>query len=459
MRSLLLGAVLAAARLAAQSTAPLHQLRQLHDTTLANGLQVYVIEDHAIPLATAEIVVHGGAMTQDSGLEGVPHLFEHMLFKGYGGGQQQFQKDLFDLHGEYNGETSDEQVAYYVIVSSKKIGDGLAVLARMLRDPDFDRDGLERERFVIFNEYDRDMADPVFQLRRAVEQRLWSTAWGRKNGLGDPAAIRAATPATLKAIYHRYYVPNNAALLVSGDVSTASVFKDARHAFDGWRAAPDPFVASPVPPIPALPVMKAVVMTGDVQDVTVMMDWQGPSVGDTANLTYAADVFTALFNDPASRVQLHLVRSGLFQSLSIDYETRHHVGPIELVGRTTVDSLPHALAALKGELIDCALPDAFDDDALQGSRQARRVGQALAFQTGTEAALHYGLWWGNAGLDYVRGYAKRVASVSALDVNQYVSTYIEAPYVLGVLGPKTTNGALMSAVHSFLADSVARAAK
>jgi zinc protease len=431
----------------------------LRDTTLANGLKVYVFEDHAVPLATAEIVVHGGAMAQDSGLEGVPHLYEHMLFKGYGSGQEAFQHDLFYLHGTYNGSTGYEHVAYYVIVSSKKIGEGLSILSRMLRDPDFDNDGLTRERAVVFNEFDRDMADPVFQLRRNVERRLWSTAWGRKNPLGEPAAISAATPATLKAIYHRYYVPNNAAVFVSGDVSTAEVFNEARHAFDGWRAAPDPFVASPVPPIPALPGTQAVVMTGDVQDATVMIAWQGPSVGETPDQTYAADVFSTMVNDPASRVQQRLVKSGLFQELGISYLTEHHVGPIALVGRTTLDSLPHALAALRHELIDWGMPDAFDADALEGARQERRVAQALELQNGTTAALRFGEWWGIAGLDYYKSYPDRLLAVSALDVNQYVTTYIDAPYVIGVLGPKGTNDALTADVRGFIIESEPSAAK
>jgi zinc protease len=431
----------------------------LRDTTLANGLQIYVIENHAVPLVTEEIMVHNGAMTQDPGTEGVPHLYEHMLFKGYGGGQEAFQQALADLHGEYNGFTSEESVGYYVTIASKKYGDGLSILARMLRDPDFDADGLKRERFVVLNEFDRDMTNSPYQLHRAVEAKLWSTAWGRKNALGEPTALQAATPALLKTIYRQYYIPNNAAVFVSGDVSTEAVFDAARHAFDGWRRGPDPFVAHPIPAIPALPSMKAIVMTGPVQDVTVIMEWQGPSVGETPDLTYAADVFSALFNDPSSSVQLHLVTSGLFQDVSIGYSTLHHVGPIELTGRTTLDSLPRALAALKRELVACSLPNAFDADALAGSRQARRVGQALEMQSGTSAALHYGAWWGIAGLDYYRGYPSHIMAVTADDVGLYVSTFLYQPYVLGVLGPKGATDTMMPPVREFVGQAPSQAVR
>jgi zinc protease len=422
----------------------------LRDTTLANGFQIYVIENHAVPLATAEVVVHNGAMTQDSGMEGVPHLYEHMLFKGYGGGQEEFDRAMADLHGASNGFTDYEDVGYFITMPSKKVGDGVSILGRMLRDPDFDADGLKRERFVVFNEIDRDMAEPVFQLRLAVERRLWSTAWGHKNPVGDPAALDAATPALLKTIYHRYYLPNNAALFVSGDVSPAAVFDAARHAFDGWRAGPDPFVAHPVPPIPVLPAIKAAIITGAVQDVTVIIDWQGPSTGETPDQTYAADVFSTLVNDPLSRVQLHLVSTGLFQDLSMSYIALHHIGPIELIAHTTVAALPRALPALKHELVACAAPGAFDDDALAGSRQARRVAQVLELQSGTVAAVRYGGWWGTAGLDYYRGYTDHVLAVTAADVSSYVATYIEQPYVIGVLGPTGTNDSLLAPLKTFV---------
>jgi zinc protease len=431
----------------------------MRDTTLANGLEIHVVENHAVPLVTEEIAVRNGAMAQDGGQEGIPHLYEHMLFKGYGGGQQEFQRELSDLHGEYNGFTSEESVGYYVTIASKKYGDGLSILARMLRDPDFDDDGLKREKAVVLNEFDRDMAHPEYQLQRAVEQRLWSTAWGRKNSLGEAGAIVAATPKVLATIYHEYYVPNNAALFVSGDVSADAVFNAARHAFDGWRRGPDPFVAHPVPPIPSLPSSKAVILTSDVQDVTILLVWQGPSVGETPDLTYAADVFSTLFDDPSAPAQLDLVSTGVFQELSLSYSTLHHVGPIELTGHTTVAALPRALAALKRELIACTRPGAFDDDALAGSRQARRVGRALSIESGSAAALRYADWWGIAGLDYYRAYPDRVAAVTSNDVTAYVETYLTQPYVIGVLGPKAATPDMTSAVRAFMVDSTMAAAQ
>src|SRR5690349_16762302 len=86
--------------------------RITHHDTLANGLEVIVVENHSVPLATVEVVVRAGAMIQEEEDQGVPHLFEHMLFTGYrGAGDRDFRQTTSELHAAYNGTTSDETVA------------------------------------------------------------------------------------------------------------------------------------------------------------------------------------------------------------------------------------------------------------------------------------------------------------------------------------------------------------
>src|SRR5690242_19333167 len=81
--------------------------RQVTSKTLPNGLTVVVAENHAIPLATVEVVVRGGAITQQRDEQGVPHLFEHMLFRSYrAGGVQNFGEAASRIDAGYNGTTS-----------------------------------------------------------------------------------------------------------------------------------------------------------------------------------------------------------------------------------------------------------------------------------------------------------------------------------------------------------------
>jgi zinc protease len=440
---------------AGAQTSPADALRRaLHDTTLDNGLTVIAIENHAVPLVTIDITFRTGAFTQEAGDEGVPHLFEHMLFKSYiDDSRRTWPMEAGRLDAQYNGRTSAEQVNYYVLLPSPNFDDAMGDMAQLVRDPIFTQDNLDRERQVVFDEFNRDASNPLYLADRAVDQRLWTTSWGRKNPLGEPKSIADATPKRLTEIFHRYYVPNNAAVAVSGDITAAQVFKSARTHFGHWRRAPDPFALAPVPAIAPLPRTTGVIMEGDIRDVVLILKWQGPSVTDTGQRadTYAADVLSEILNAPGSSFQQHLVDNGLFSSCTMGYATLGHVGPIALVAHTSVDSLRRALDALWGQMMALAVGSAFTDEELADARQARRVGAAFEMDNGTGIAHTAAFWWSVAGLDYFRDYTDRLQSVERPAIDRYVVRYLDQqPLVAGVLVPKGRGDQLKPVLERFL---------
>jgi zinc protease len=440
---------------AGAQTSPADALRRaLHDTTLDNGLTVIAIENHAVPLVTIDITFRTGAFTQAAGDEGVPHLFEHMLFKSYiDDNRRAWPQEAGRLDAEYNGRTSEEQVNYYVLLPSSNFDDAMADMAQLVRDPIFNQDNLDRERLVVFDEFNRDASNPFYLADRAVDQRLWTTSWGRKNALGESKSISDATTKRLTEIFHRYYVPNNAAVAVSGDITAAQVFKSARNHFGHWRRAPDPFAGAPVPAVAPLPKSTGVIMEGDVRDVVLLLKWQGPSVTDTSQRadTYAADVLSEILNAPGSTFQQHVVDNGLFSSCTIGYSTLAHVGPIALVAHTSVDSLRPALDALWGQMMALSTGSAFTDEELADARQARRVGAAFEMDNGTGIAHTAAFWWSVAGLDYFRDYTDRLQSVERPAIDRYVVRYLDQqPLVAGVLVPKGRGDQLKPVLARFL---------
>lgn len=301
--------------------------RILHTQTLDNGMQVIVVENHSVPVATAEIVFRAGAMTQEDEDQGVPHLFEHMLFKSYrGDGGAPFGWEAAQQHAGYNGATSDEAVMYYLTLPSANTDRALGILARLVRDARFENEDFQPERFVVLGELQRAGSNPQFHLDREASTLLWGTSFARKNVIGDELPLLQVNTSRLKTIFERYYVPNNAALIVSGDVSAPRVFEMARSHFAGWKRRPDPFAGHPVPPMAVLGSSRAVVVTGDVNTVTLELEWQGPSVSDDPRGTYAADVLSDVLQDDQSDFHTRLVDSGLFQSADLVYTTRAHVG-------------------------------------------------------------------------------------------------------------------------------------
>lgn len=450
-----LALVLLVAAGARAQTSPADALRRsVHDTTLENGLTVIAVENHAVPLVTIDITFKTGAFTQEPGDEGVPHLFEHMLFKSFiDDSRATWQQEAGRLDAEFNGGTSHEQVNYWVLLPSSSFDDAMGDVAQLVRDPVFTQENLDAERLVVFDEFNRDASDPVYLMERAVDQRLWTTSWGRKNPLGEAKSINAAGTRRLNEIFHRYYVPNNAVVAVSGDVTPAQVFKSARTHFGHWRRAPDPFSAVPVPAVAPLPTSSGVIMEGDVRDVVLFLKWQGPSVTDTGQRsdTYAADVLSTILDSPGSTFQQHLVDNGLFSSCSISYLTLGHVGPIALVARTSVDSLAPALNALWGQLMDLTSGGGFTDEELDGARQTRRVEAAFEMDNATAIAHTAAFWWSIAGLDYFRDYTDHLQSVQRPAIVQYVDRYLNnRPLVVGVLVPKGRSDQLKPLVAHFL---------
>src|SRR5436190_23857069 len=111
--------------------------RFIRQTRLDNGLDVIVVENHAVPLATVLVAVRNGAFTQDSAEQGLAHLYEHLLFHSYGGGPDAFAIGVTRLNGRYNGTTSHEVVYYYVTVPSKNAERGLKLVAQLVAEARF----------------------------------------------------------------------------------------------------------------------------------------------------------------------------------------------------------------------------------------------------------------------------------------------------------------------------------
>jgi zinc protease len=90
-----------------------------HMTKLENGLEILVIEDNSVPLATIEIVVHNGSYTEDPEYNGLSHLYEHMFFKANKElpSQEAFLARVRELGIVFNGTTSNERVNYFLTLS------------------------------------------------------------------------------------------------------------------------------------------------------------------------------------------------------------------------------------------------------------------------------------------------------------------------------------------------------
>ena len=433
--------------------------------TLSNGLEVIVLQDVSVPLVTVELAVRNGSFTEPPEFHGLSHLYEHMFFKPNfamalrdceeTGMQSRFNvppqcstalalkprigdvsylKDANKV-SIYNGSTREEIVNYYFTTTSPYLATAIRYINDSVRFPAFNEADFENEKKVVIGEIDRHEANPFGYLDIAMKQKLFYKYPSRKDPQGTRESVSAATLDKMRTIQSRYYVPNNAALVVTGDAKPEEVFKLAEQVMGNWERRPvDPFKEFPLVDHPPLPKSEAVIIEKNVgadadpsggQNVFINIGWHGPSIGKDDAATYAADVFSYIISQPDSRFQRNVVDSGLASSLGFGYYTQRNVGPISLVFSTRPEKAKAALKAVYSEIDQFTRPDYFSDAELESAKTILETNDLFDREKASEYGHTLGFWWSSTGIDYFRGYHAHLRAVSRSDINQYIKTYVQ----------------------------------
>ena len=435
---------------------PAHEI-PIVTKTLANGLQIIVLPDSSVPLVTIELAVRNGSFTEPPELNGLSHLYEHMFFKtnkataifrcefvqfrnatAYRqlGCENELKlkpeiKDvsymgLIDQLGIVNnGTTREEVVQYYFTTTSPNILPAMRFIKDAARYPVFDEQEFEGEKQNVLAELERNLSQPGYYLNQESLDRLFYKYPTRKSPGGTKATVAAATTAQMRLIQSRYYVPNNSALVVTGDVDPQIIFKLGEELFGDWKKSEDPFVKFPLVEHPPLTKSEGAIVSQPVQSVLVQVSWQGPSIGKDDAATYAADVFSFIIRQPNSRFQRALVDSQLTTGANIGYYTQRNVGPIQAIVSTTPDKAKAAMKALYAEIAQFDKPGYFTDEELESAKTLLEADDLYSREKLSEYGRTLSFWWSTTGIDYFRGYHKNLRATTRADIIKYVKTYIQ----------------------------------
>lgn len=402
---------------------------------LPNGLDVVVIENHNVPLATVSIAVRNGAFTEPDAFAGLSHLYEHMFFKANSvlPSQEQFMRRVRELGIVFNGYTSQEVVVYYFTFPSKSLDAGAQFMANAIKTPLFKEEELVKEREVVLGEFDRNEAQPTFALNYAIDSALWMPCVARKQPLGQRAVIKNATVTQMRMIKDLFYLPNNSALIVSGDVKAEAVFALATKYFSDWRKGSEPFPSYSPPPFKPL-TPQLVVRDAKLPDVDIRLHFRGPSVGKEDADAYAGSLFSTLVTSATSRMYQRMVDSGIVTGYNAGYSIAHNVGTVNVYLRTSKDRARRALDATKAELRAMTSPGYFTDAEFEAARHIaadQRIFEQenpQGFAIGTTAR-----WWSMTSLPYYLSYTDNVRKVTPAQVAAFVSKYVVGqPMIVGV---------------------------
>lgn len=405
---------------------------------LDNGLQVVVIENHKVPLATIEIAVKNGAYTEGPEYSGLSHLFEHMFFKANKDypNQKKFLKRAQELGAIWNGTTGFERVNYFFTFDRDSLLGGLKFMNAAIRFPIYREEDMQKERPVVDGEFQRSESNPGFQLWYETSKRVWGDLLTRKVPIGDHHIINTATPEKMMVIKDKYYVPNNSLLVICGDVNPQQAFAYAKNIFGNWKPADeDPQVKYPIPEFQPIAKTEYFIKESSIAETpSIMMVWQGPDYRHDSIGTIAADVFSKILSLNSSKWTQALIDKGLATSASIQYQTSRYVGPITVSVVPVPNKMKECYQELLNQINQFDKADYFTDAELAKAKEGLKRAEIRQSEKPSSLASQLTFWWCSTSFDYFTDYFPAMSKVSKQDVQNYVKKYIAGkPYVAGMI--------------------------
>ena len=214
LRKILFPALLAAAFPALAAPA------DTHERVLPNGLRVIVKEDHRAPVVTAQVSYKIGSADEIAGKTGLSHALEHMMFKGtktVPAGE--YTRRISALGGQDNAYTSKERTVYFVKIAAQHLPEVLKLEADRMANLNFSNDVFNNEMKVIREERrERTEDSPEGRLYENMIGRAWQKSPNKTGVIGTMKDLHALKADDLRRWYKQWYAPNNATLVVVGDV-------------------------------------------------------------------------------------------------------------------------------------------------------------------------------------------------------------------------------------------------
>ena len=420
--------------------APTLKIPDIQKHTLSNGLPVWIVEMHEVPVVDVSLIIRSGASSDPSGQFGAAHFAAAMLDEGAGSLDALQLADAIDMLGASLTTSSSfdaSSVRLHALVS--KLDAALPIMADVALRPTFPQADLERlraERLTTLLQ----LSDNPSQLATAAFNRIvFGTSHRYGTGvMGTTATNTSLTGEQLRAFHAAHYQPQNGHLLVVGDVRAATIVPALERAFGAWKNAGAPVRATL--PEAAQPKARAVYLIDKPGAAQSQIRIGAIGVPRTTPDFHAIDVAnTMLGGSFSSRLNMNLrEKNGYSYGASSQFALRASAGPFLAAAGVQTDKTGEALTEFFNELNGMATPAPAEE--LSRVRNLQALGFPGSFETTEDMAAQlidlvvYGL-----PESFINEYVDKIQAVSAADVQRVAKQHMQTSrFVVVIAGDLAT---------------------
>lgn len=410
--------------------------------SLDNGLQVVVIENHKAPIVQQMLFYKTGAVDERPGKGGTAHLLEHLMFRGTAKVKgQKFNRVLEENGAESNAFTAQDVTAYHQFLDISRLELAMFLEADRMRGLKISEDDFATERDIVFQERKQRIDnDPAARFYEMLNDVLWQGHPYGKPVTGTDDEIMSLTRQDAVDFYKTYYAPNNAVLVLSGDIDAATARQLAEKYYGQLR--PSDIEPTRFSDLPEFYKAKVEMSLPEVRLGRLVKIWAVPSFGKYPEKAFAMEVLAEYLagDKNAPLYQDLVIKRKRALSVHVGYD-----GIARSYGRFSLGAVPVGLPDEAFEdVLEKAWSRAVEDltsEKLDRAKQKILADLVYLNDNPISLAQTAGYWaaTGN-GLDILRQYEDGINAVSLEAVKEAAEQiWQRAPQVSGALYPEDKN--------------------